>query len=71
MAGDSQSSFFSSITPQQVLAVLTLVSSAVLLQIEPLQSRRELDLAGPASALGDDHKFLASHTEDPLMALKA
>ena len=71
MAGDSQSSFFSSITPQQVLAVLTLVSSTVLLQIQPLQSRRELDLAGPASALGDDHKFLASHTEDPLTALKA
>ncbi|MEZ5385829.1 MAG: hypothetical protein R3F13_09960 [Prosthecobacter sp.] len=71
MAGDSQSSFFSSITPQQVLAVLTLVSSTVLLQIQPLQSRRELDLAGPASALGDDHKFLASHIEDPLMALKA
>lgn len=71
MADDIKGSFFGSITPQQVLAVLTLVSSAVLMQIQPLQSRREWEVADKASAVGDDHKFFASHIEDPLMALKA
>ncbi len=70
MAENSRGSIFSSITPQQVLAILTLISSTVLLQFEPLQSRREMDRATAASTPADDHKFPASHLEDPLTAIK-
>lgn len=69
MPNDSSSSFFGSFTPQQVMAVLTVVSSAVLLQLQPLQSRREVEPASSASAVGDDHKFTASPIEDPLAAV--
>ena len=53
MADSPKGSIFSSITPQQVLAILTLLSSTLLLQFQPLQSRREMDRA-TAAATGVD-----------------
>lgn len=70
MADDSKSSLFSSITPQQLLALITLISSTILLQFPPLESRREADHAEAAAAFNDDFQFAASHIEDPLSALK-
>jgi hypothetical protein len=71
MADSPKGSIFSSITPQQVLAILTLLSSTLLLQFQPLQSRREMDRATAAATASDDHKFPASNIEDPLAAIRA
>ncbi len=71
MADDNKVSFFSSVSPQQMLAIMTLLSSTLLLQFQPLNSRRDVERPPAASAFGDDHKFAASHVEDPLGAMKA
>ncbi len=71
MADDNKASFFSSVSPQQMLAIMTLLSSTLLLQFQPLNSRRDVEKATVSSAYDDDHKFSASHVEDPLGALQA
>jgi len=67
----SSRSLLASVSPQQLVAILSLVGGLVLLQFPALQSRRGVESLDSAPVVGDDFKFSASSIEDPLAALRS
>lgn len=69
MPDDAKKTILSSIPLPGALAVITALAGAVLLNYEPLVTRRPVEPAAPSVVPGDTHLFNAAPGEDPLHAL--